>query len=135
MPKLTQYPTEDAEQAALFRWAERAACTMPELRLLYAVPNGGYRHVTTAVNLKRTGVKAGVPDICLPVARGGCHALYIELKRVKGGKVSEAQREWQAALNAQGNMAVVCYGWEDARKVIENYLHYSGPDMKGGYNA
>ena len=131
MPKLTQYPTEDAEQAALFQWAERAACTMPELDMLYAIPNGGLRSKVTAARLKATGVRPGVPDLCLPVARGGSHGLYIELKRAKGGKVSETQRGWLLALNIQGYLAVVCYGWEDARKTVENYLHYEGPDMRG----
>ena len=124
-------PTEDMEQEALFIWAGRACCTMPELKLLYAIPNGGKRYAATAARLKRTGVKAGVPDMCLPVARGRWHALYIELKRRTGGAISKAQEEWQAALNDTGNLAVVCYGWEDAREVIENYVQYEGPDVRG----
>mgnify|MGYP004433785991 CR=1 FL=1 len=38
------------------------------------------RDARTAANLKRQGVKAGVPDLHLPVARGGYNGLYIELK-------------------------------------------------------
>lgn len=116
-------PTEDAEQAALFQWA--AACNRNDLDLMYAIANGGYRKKTTAGRLKATGVKAGVPDICLPVARGGYFGMYVELKRVKGSKTSECQKEWMAALNAQGYLAIVCYGWEEARKMIVQYL--SGP--------
>lgn len=41
------------------------------------------RDKATAVALKRQGVKAGVPDICLPVARNGYHGLHIELKAGK----------------------------------------------------
>lgn len=115
--------TEAQEQKALFQWAELAKGRYPELALMYHIPNGGTRNSIEAHNLKLQGVKAGVPDICLPVARGQYHGLYIELKRIKGGVVSEAQRGWINALNRVGYCAVVCKGWEDARQKIENYLN------------
>ena len=115
-------PTENAEQAALFQWAELASGAHPELRLLYAIPNGGLRDGRTAVTLQRTGVKSGVPDVCLPVPKGGYGALYIELKRLQGGAVSENQRVWINRLNANGNKAVVCKGWVAAKNEIEKYL-------------
>ena len=77
-------PTEDEEQAALIEWAYIEGLRRPELMLLYAVPNGGYRPPRTAAILKRTGVRPGVPDLCLPVARPPYHGLYIELKRRRG---------------------------------------------------
>ena len=115
-------PTENAEQAALFQWAELASGMHPELRLLHAIPNGGLRDGRTAAILARTGVKSGVPDLCLPVARGGWHSLYLELKRAKGGRVSENQKNWINALNDQGNKAVVCHGFEQAKQAIMEYL-------------
>ncbi len=115
-------PTENAEQAALFQWAELASGAHPELRLLHAIPNGGLRDARTAVTLKRTGVKSGVPDICLPVPKGGHGALYIELKRQKGGVLSANQKVWLDRLNQAGNRAVVCKGWDEAREAIEQYL-------------
>ena len=94
----------------------------PALELMYHVANGGSRNPVEARNLKLQGVKAGVPDICLPVPNGRFTALYIELKRPDGGRVSEEQRGWLAALNRAGNLAVVCHGWDEARRVIEEYL-------------
>lgn len=118
----TILPTEDSEQAALFDWANYASGRHPELALLYAVPNGGKRHIKTAITLRRTGVKPGVPDIHLPVARGGYHSLYIEMKRRKGGTVSPEQKEWHKALTEQGHRCQVCKGWDEARQVLEEYL-------------
>lgn len=66
-------PTEEDEQIALFLWAKMASATMPELDLLYHIPNGGSRGKAEAGRFKASGVKAGVPDIFLPVARGGKH--------------------------------------------------------------
>ncbi len=63
-----------------------------------------------------------MPDICLPVPKGGHGALYIELKRVKGGVLSANQKVWLDRLNQAGNRAVVCKGWEAARDTIMDYL-------------
>ena len=91
-------PLEDAEQRIIFQWAAMETAARPELGLLYAIPNGGKRAIKTAIALKAQGVKSGVPDMCLPVARNGYHGLYIELKRQKGGTVSETQKSWLTAL-------------------------------------
>lgn len=64
-------PTEAAEQRALFQWAAMAAVGHPELKLLYHVPNEGRRSAITGARMKSEGMKPGVPDICLPVARAG----------------------------------------------------------------
>ena len=115
-------PFEADEQKALFEWRDRMRGKYPALALMYAVPNGGSRNLIEARHLKEQGVMAGVPDICLPVPNPFHTALYIELKRRKGGRVSDEQRGWIAALNRVGNLAVVCKGWEEARDVILEYL-------------
>lgn len=115
-------PTENQEQAALFEWAEVASGRYPELRMLHAIANGGKRDGRTAAVLQRTGVKPGVPDLCLPVARGEYHGLYVELKRQRGGAVSASQKVWLERLKAQGYKAIVCKGWIAAKDEIEKYL-------------
>ncbi len=112
---------EHNEQVALFRWATLAAGRYPELALLFAVPNGGRRDAVTGARLKAEGVKAGVPDIWLPVARCGYHGLVIELKAPRG-RASREQRAWIGALEEQGWLAAVCVGAEAARKLLDQYL-------------
>lgn len=68
-----------------------------------------------------SGVKAGVPDLCLAVARHGRHGLWIELK-VGGGKLTEHQARWLVWLEEQGHRASVCHGWQEAVRLIEWYL-------------
>lgn len=113
--------TEAQEQRFLFQWAGYAEQKYPELKLLHHVPNGGKRDARVAANLKKEGVKAGVPDIVLPVPRCGYCGLYIELK-VGKNKTSSKQNEWIKALREQGYFVEVCYGWDKAREVIEKYL-------------
>ena len=115
--------TEADEQETLVEWARVQEGKWPELKLLHHIPNGGSRNKAEAARLQGQGVKPGVPDLCLPVARGGYHGLYIEMKRRKGGKVSSEQESWLDALRGQGYKAVICWGWEDAKNVIEGYLN------------
>ena len=115
-------PTEAQEQKAIFQWVEYARGNHPDLCMLFAIPNGGSRHPAEARNLKLTGVRSGVPDMFLPVARGGYHGLFIELKRVKGSTVEPMQKVWIDALSRAGYMAVVCRGAASAIETIEEYL-------------
>lgn len=115
-------PSEEVEQTCLFRWAAYSSGAMPELRLLHAIPNGGLRSKNEAARMKAAGVKAGVPDMLLPVARHGCHGLYIELKRQQGGRVSPEQLAWMGELARQGYACAVCRGWEMAKDAIVKYL-------------
>ena len=109
--------TEKEEQIALFDWA----AYRPDLHLLHHIPNEGRRSIQHAMSLKRQGVKPGVPDICLPVARGKYHGLYIELKTT-GGRPTPEQREWQRELLEEGYCAAVCYGFEQAKQTIDWYM-------------
>ena len=72
--------------------------------------------------MKAQGVKAGVPDVCIPVPRCGYHGLYIELKRQRGGKLSEEQKELIPKLRAQGYRVEICKGFHPAADLIEKYM-------------
>ena len=120
-------PTEHEEQVALFQWAEANEGAMPELALLFAVPNGGCRPMATAAMLREGGVKAGVPDVFLACARGRWHGLFVELKRAdRSNHATIAQRAWIEMLRLYGFSAVACYGAQDAISTIMAYLTQEG---------
>lgn len=114
-------PTEHEEQKALFAWAAYNEGKWPELKRMFAIPNGGHRHVKVAMRMKEEGVKAGVPDIFLPAARCGWHGLFVELK-VGRNKPTELQAEWLEDLTLEGYLAVTCWGFDEAAALIESYL-------------
>ena len=120
-PKPKHIQHEANEQKALFDWVAFARAQHPEIDLIYHIPNGGSRNKIEAANLKRQGVRPGVPDLCLPVARGVYHGLYIELK-AGSNKPTKTQIKWIQALKTQGYAVEVCYGWEHAAKTIIDYL-------------
>lgn len=105
--------------------AEEQATVVEYCKLLglpvYHIPNEGKRSRKTGAYMKAQGLMPGVPDLCIPVARGNCHALYIEMK-AQHGKITENQEEWIYTLRSQGNAAFVCYGSSNACDLIDHYL-------------
>lgn len=113
---------EGQEQAALM---QELQLRFPEAySLIYHVPNGGHRVKAVAAKLKGQGVKAGVPDLVLPMARGGWFGLYIEFKAQPpfDAPVSPSQDAYLQMLHRQGYLAVVCRGRIDAIQTIHHYL-------------
>lgn len=114
-------PKEAEEQETFFEW-----CAMhKELRWVHAIPNGGSRHPAEARHLKAQGVKRGVSDIFVPIARNGLHGLYIEMKRRKGGRVSDEQRRFIRDMVAQGYGATICFGADDAIDAVKEYMGWT----------
>lgn len=125
--------SEHSEQVALFNWAKLHERKHPELKLLFAVPNGGLRNKMVARKLKAEGVKSGVPDIFLPIptmkpnkiirSMKMFHGLWIEMKFGRN-KTTENQDWWLAELEKQGYKTAVCYGYEEAKKTILDYIKH-----------
>ena len=113
--------SEATEQERVINWATFYAKDFPELDLLHHIPNGGSRNQLEAANLKRQGVKAGVPDLCLPVAKNGKHGLYVEMKWGKN-TTTDNQEWWLEQLTQQGYKTAVCYSAEAALATITKYL-------------
>lgn len=121
--------TETQEQISLM---QQAAFHPICKNYLFAIPNGGKRHIVTALSLKRQGVKAGVPDLLLAYPSGRYHGLFIELKRraqtkAQGGAkpkgtLTDDQVIVMKYLNDVNYLAQVAYGAEQAWKIITDYL-------------
>ena len=84
------------------------------------VPNETYtKSWSQKIKNKKQGVKKGVPDYMILFPE---RLIFIEMKRVKGGTVSPEQKEWLANLTSLGFVAVVCNGFDEAKKVIDQYI-------------
>jgi hypothetical protein len=90
-------------------------------KCLWAIPNGGKRHKGTAIKLKQEGVMAGVPDLFLMIPKAGWHGMFIEMK-TKVGRLQETQKEFLGMATMLGYQGVVCFGFEDAKRQIREYL-------------
>lgn len=108
-----QLPSEHWEQAQVVSWFRRKYGPVR----IFAIPNGGWRSKATAMKLKVEGVARGVPDLFVPQFN-----LWIEMKRVKGGRLSPEQRDWIRYLDEVGNTVLVCYGHEHAMEEIDAFM-------------
>lgn len=93
-------------QKMIFTEFDRRAILRSEYSLIFAIPNGGHRHPAVAAKLKAEGVKAGVLDFMIPVARHGYHGCFVELK-VGNNNPSQLQWEWIRHLTAEGYLCRV----------------------------
>lgn len=87
----------------------------PGVRIL-AIPNGGWRHPATAKRLRAEGVRPGVPDLFIPSWN-----VWVEIKRAKGGRVSQAQADWHEYLASIGHAVIVARGAIDGIKQVEEF--------------
>jgi hypothetical protein len=124
---------EYQEQCALFEWAKLAGKTMPELEFLTATLNGVRLSPFLAKKAKRGGMKKGPFDIYLDVRRGRYSGLRVELKRkankalgVEKGRPSKDQLKWGEHYTANGFLALICYGADEAIQAITKYLMGAG---------
>jgi hypothetical protein len=161
---LAKSNTEHAHQRAFFAWLAYAASlgfedakamcdggrvhikaqgvyVYPELALMHAIPNGGFRNKAEAGKLKAEGVKAGVLDTFLPVPKKvpspvpstiWYHGLYIEFKEPKrknhkDGGLSQAQLNFGDGVQAQGYCVRVAYTWREAANLV---MLYYGVDTR-----
>jgi len=123
-------PTEYQEQRAVIAWARNMAEMLQDgcLAMLHGDATGVRVPIGCAVKMQAAGAYRGFPDLFLPVALESapgqyyCCGLFIELKRRKGGVVSNEQRAVHDFLRRQGYAVEVCRGSDEAIDVIKVYL-------------
>jgi hypothetical protein len=78
--------------------------------------------VTT--NNKKSGLRKGVPDMIIIIpGKNKNNLIFIEMKKKKGGTVSQEQKEWQEELNkCVGVESFICHGFDEAKELIDSLL-------------
>jgi hypothetical protein len=127
--------SEFDEQKAVIEWSELMYGRYPDLRMLYSTPNeGAGASRARAGKMKALGAKSGVPDLHLPVARGGWFGLYIEMKFGKNTR-DDNQVWWHTMLHHRHHFVVTCWRAEDAIKVLTKYLSLPLTPFDGGIDV
>lgn len=111
--------TEEQECIALVAYLDLLQ-TMGKVRLYTHVPSETFtRSWSQKAKNKRMGVRKGFPDY---VIAGKSKAICIEMKRTKKGVVSPEQKAWIEELNKIGLPAFICYGFDEAKEVLDREL-------------
>jgi len=106
-------PSEHSEQVGFINWFR---VKYPNV-LIFAIPNGEKRAITVAKRLKAEGVVRGIPDLFIPQ-----WTLWVEMKRISGGRLSPEQRGMIQYLEGIGQKVIVAKGAADASKQILEHL-------------
>lgn len=129
--------SEHSEQAAVITWARMSEGRFPELRWLHSSLNGIFIPAAPGVrvriisHMKAEGMKKGIPDLFLPVARGNYHGLYIEMK-TQTGRPTPEQIDFMQFADEQGYLDKVCFGTDEAIESLEWYLSLKRKGLKVG---
>ena len=126
MTKKFLVPTERAEQRALVKWLS----LHPILKNFYCKNNNeGKRTAAQTWNLKLEGLTPGVPDLLIYYPTTTYHGLWLEMKRKMhyppSARKSDSwvlQEEFIKRVKTVGYAAHFCYGWEEGKQIVENYL-------------
>lgn len=114
-------------QAAFVKWCKWNEVKYPSLKLAFSSVNGAHlagdarMRAIKMARLKANGLRVGVPDWSLPVARNGYAGMWIEFKAGKN-KLSHAQAEYIDLLRAENHLVHVYYDWEKAAVAVKDYL-------------
>tara|TARA_R110000772_G_scaffold240185_2_gene352361 strand:+ start:230 stop:619 length:390 start_codon:yes stop_codon:yes gene_type:complete len=116
--------TEDQLQMRIGQWLDLA---LPPGAVWHHSPNEGNRHVAYKVKQKRMGTKAGWPDIEIFVPGdqskvGISISIFIELKRLKGGKLSENQAMVRDKLELAGCFWQLCRSIDQVHEFLEGII-------------
>lgn len=111
-------------QSDLFKWISIKANSNPLYQMIYANGNeSGKVNPIFRFKRAREGVKKGIPDITIPIAKHGFHGAYIEVK-TKKGTPSKDQIWWIEQLQEQGYFAKIIKtnNWCEISDLITWYL-------------
>ena len=110
---------EHIEQVAFLNWFNGVE-KFRDL-IIFSIPNGGKRGFKTAVKLKKEGQLSGVSDLCVLLPNG--KTVFIEMKKEKGGKLSDSQLEFIDKAQSLGHTVLIGNGCNDASKQFIDYLN------------
>lgn len=117
--------SEAIQQKMVIEWCEWNSNRFEELKWIFHCPNEAKRSPRLGAELKRLGMRAGIPDLLLLAPKGKYIGLAIEMKYGKN-KCTREQIKWLEWLHKQGYKCEVCWSSEEAIEVIKNYLGIRG---------
>lgn len=127
MTRLPIKQDERHEQVLTVRYCQ-------ELKIkVNAINPTSYKPIAMAQRDKAAGLTAGCPDLMLIIpgmysSKCETKLIFIEMKKKKGGTVSDEQKEWIKALNdCIGVTAYIAKGFDEAKGIIDSYIEVNKP--------
>lgn len=84
--------------------------------IIFAIPNGGSRHLFEAKKMKDEGVLSGVADLQIITNN---KTFFIEMKTPKG-RQNENQKVFQSKVEKLGFKYLICRSFEEFQNIVKN---------------
>lgn len=88
----------------------------------YIPKKNGFNHFAYINRQKRMGLADGFPDLIVLAKNSEHEVLFLEMKRQKGGKLRDEQKEWIEFLDRENYAVGVAYGCDSAIRILNKYL-------------
>lgn len=122
--KVTKAKKKTADNVPLEKEEQQKLCKWLKTNKIKHWANGlGVKldyDVKYIASLRSQGHYKGIPDVTVLLPKGS--AIFIELKRIKGGVVTPEQKKWIKDLQDLGYPAKVCYGADEAIDFVKEEL-------------
>lgn len=118
--------SEFQESQALWEWCQLNSSAIPELGLMFHIPNEGKRSAITGARLITIGMVRGVFDYFWGFHYSTFHGVFIEIKTQKG-RPTEEQLEFKRKWEKFDYECLICYGWKNAAAFMVNRLKHKYP--------
>lgn len=104
---------------------------------VFAIPNGIWipgdlqTRIRIIMNMRRQGMKKGIPDVTIALPLHGYHGAFIELKRdakqIQPSNIQPEQREWLERLRDVGYFVEMAVGLQEACAAVGRYMSGAAP--------
>ena len=112
---------EDSELIKFFDWVRLNEKFDPRFETIYHIANERRISQHHGKILKQKGVKAGIPDVHVPIPSGMYPGLFLEFK-VAPNNLSVEQKRVIKGLLRVGYLCLVVWSAEEAISVVTEYL-------------
>lgn len=116
---------ESLHQIEIFLWIKEHEEEYPVLKTIFHTPNSFFGTNFGVIQwLKKLGMRKGVYDIIIPIAKQGYAAYWIEIKKEKS-KLTTEQKQFQELINKYSDTPTkfeIFYDSESCLKSIKEYL-------------
>jgi hypothetical protein len=115
---------ESSEQIKIFEWIKQNEEAYPVLKTIFHTPNSFFgTNFGIVMWLKKLGMRKGVYDIIVPIAKNGYSSLWIEMKKEKG-KLTSEQKMFSELINTYSDSPTKFEVFYDADSCILSIKEY-----------
>lgn len=117
-------PLESEEQINFVEYCKSRNIIVVSTQNGFKMPKQGFNFIGYSKKLTKMGLSKGFPDLMIFTKNKSKtdSVLFIEMKRQKGGVISDEQKKWHTDLCNAGYAVGIAKGCDSAIRILNKYL-------------